>query len=143
VGRPKLSYVLKRLALRCLRDPKAVPSSEAAHVGLPCAHVGWNAALGHPADGYQSLLDALTRSRPDVWSELRSSDPAVLIEQMRRAKLRQHRHDRRIVMVCRMRHDSVHVEWCEEADYPAAVTMLRAGFVAAAERNDRRRVPHA
>jgi len=124
-SRPKMSEALKRLAQMNLRNPNTVPSSEAAHAALLFAHVGWNAALGHDVDGYQKILRRFIDSRPQLWFELQSSDPQVLIDAARQAKLRLYPGDRRIVLVCGIPNDRVHVEWCEEQDYPEAVQALK------------------
>jgi hypothetical protein len=124
----RVSKALKRLALMSLRNPKAVPSAAAAHAALLFAHVGWNAALEHGVEGYERVLAQFTSTEPDLWAELRSADPAVLIEEARQAKLRLYPNDRRVILVCGIRDHQVHVEWCEGRDYPEAVRALRASL---------------
>lgn len=114
---PKMSAIMKELALMGFRDPQAIPSSEAAHAALLFAQVAWNRALGHDSQAYRELLKVFLRSNPDLWSELRSSDAESLIEIMRQAKEQRYSRDRRVVVICGMREENVHVEWCEEKDY--------------------------
>ena len=117
---PKMSEVMKELALTSFRDPQAVPSSGAAHAALLFAQVAWNRALGHDMQEYKELLNVFLGSDPNLWSELRSHDAETLIETMRQAKEQRYAADRRVVVVCGMREGNVHVEWCEEQDYPQA-----------------------
>jgi hypothetical protein len=118
--RPRMSEILKRLALMLLRAPEATPSAEAAHVALLLAHVGWNRALGHHGMGYEPVLRSIEGEHPNLWSELRSRDCEAMIELIREAKLRSYADDRRVVLVCGIPDDRVHVEWCEEKDFPQA-----------------------
>ncbi len=120
-----MSEILKGLAQMTLGNPEAPSSSEAAHVALLFAHVGWNRALGHETDGYDKVLQNLVASRPALWSELRSSEPEALIESVRQTKMRLYPNDRRVVLVCGIPNERIHVEWCDERDYPEAVRALR------------------
>jgi len=117
---PKMSEIMKELALLGFRNPQAVPSSEAAHAALLFAQLAWNRALGHTVAAYKDLLAVFLRSNPDLWSELRARNPEALIEIMRLAKEQRYSADRRVVVVCGMRGENVHVEWCDEKDYPRA-----------------------
>jgi hypothetical protein len=120
-----MSEIMKELALLGFRDPQAVPSSEAAHAALLFAHVAWNRALGHDVAPYEKPLAVFLRSNPNLWSELRSRDAEGLIETMQRAKEQRYSADRRVVVVCGMRDGNVHVEWCEEKDYPRASELAK------------------
>ena len=115
---PKLSAILLELAKSAFIDPKAVPSSEAAHAALLFAEVAWNRTLGHDGAGYQNMLKVFVRSNPKLWTELRSLDPEVLIEPMRQAKELRYPSDVRVIVVSGIRDGNVHVEWCEEKDFP-------------------------
>jgi hypothetical protein len=115
-----MSEIMKELALMGFRDPQAVPSSEAAHAALLFAQVAWTRALGHDMQAYRELLKVFLRSNPNLWSELRSRDAESLIKIMRQAKEQRYLSDRRVIVVCGMREENVHVEWCEEKDYPQA-----------------------
>jgi len=122
---PKMSDIMKELALVSFRDPQTVPSSEAAHVALLLAHVAWNRALGNDIRDYRKLLKVFLRSNPNLWSELCSCDTETLIETMRKAKEKSYPVDRRVVVVCGMREGNVRVEWCEEKDYPEASKLAK------------------
>jgi hypothetical protein len=122
---PKMSEIMKELALLSFRHPENVPSSEAAHAALLFAQVAWNRTVGHDIASYEALLTVFLRSNPNLWSELRSRDPEQLIETMGRAKEQRYSADRRVVVVCGMRDGNVHVEWCEEKDYPRASELAK------------------
>jgi hypothetical protein len=111
----KLSEIIKEMACAVLKEPAAVPSSEAAHAALLMAHVAWNRpnglAAGHTA--YADMLRQFERSKPSFWSELNSSETEALIAQLVAYKEHHHRHDRRQVVVCGMRGGNVHVEWVD------------------------------
>ena len=123
--RPKMSEIMKELAQIGLRDPLAIPSSEAAHAALLFAQVAWNRALGHDMNAYDEVLRVFLRSKPNLWSELRSRDAETLIETMRQAKELRYATDRRVVVVCGMREENVHIEWCQEKDYPQASELAK------------------
>ena len=54
----KLSGIVKELAESIMRDPRAVPSSETAHMALLLTHVAWNRVLGQPLPEAQYRTDA-------------------------------------------------------------------------------------
>jgi hypothetical protein len=122
---PKMSDIMKELALASFRDSQTVPSSEAAHAALLLAHVAWNRALGHDIQDYRKLFKVFLRSNPNLWSEFCSRDTETIIETMCKAKEKSYHTDRRVVVVCGMREGNVHVEWCEEKDYPEASTQAK------------------
>ncbi len=41
-----MSQILKEMAMTLLKDPRAIPSSEAGHAALLPAHVAWNRSIG-------------------------------------------------------------------------------------------------
>ena len=116
----KMSEIMKHLALTCFRNPKAMPSSEAVAASLLLANVAWNKALGRDVPDYEELLMAFTRSRPRLWSELRSGNTQTLIDTMVKTKQQLYPLDRRAVLLCGMREGNVRVEWCDEENYPDA-----------------------
>ena len=116
----KMSEIMKEIALISFKNPKVPPSSEAAHASLLFAQVAWNRTLCYDMQDYKALLKVFLRSNPNLWSELRSRDAEELIEIMREAKEHRYSSDLRVVLVCGMREGNVHVEWCEEKDYPQA-----------------------
>ena len=124
----KMSEIMKELALMCLRDPEAVPSPEAAHAALLFAQVAWNRTLGKDMQSYREVLKVFLRSNPKLWSELRSSNSETLIELLRQAREHRFSADRRVVVVCGMRGENVHVEWCEERDYPRTSELAKTLF---------------
>ena len=114
----KLSEIIKEMACAVLKDPDAVPSSEVAHAGLLLAHVAWNRANGgnHPQPDYAQVLRAFTQSRPDLWDELTAREPDKLIEELVRYKNDRYPDDGRVVIVCGMREEKVHIEWVEPSE---------------------------
>lgn len=109
---------MKELALLSFKNPNVPPSSEAAHASLLFAQVAWNRTLGHDIKDYKDLLKVFLRSNSNLWSEFKSRDSECLIEIMREAKESRYPADSRVVLVCGMRDGNVHVQWCEEKDYP-------------------------
>jgi len=64
---PKLSEVIKSIAVHMLAKPSRIPSTEAAHAALLFAHAGWNRALGHPLEGYErGTGDLRDRATPSL-----------------------------------------------------------------------------
>ncbi len=116
---PKLSEIMLELAQTSFCPSQKAPSLDAAHAALALANAAWNRALGHDSQGYEVLLEALARANPTFWTELRSRDAEELIETMRQVKDRLYPTDRRVILICGMKGANVHVEWCEEYDYPA------------------------
>jgi hypothetical protein len=117
---PKLSEVIKSIAVHMLAKPSRIPSTEAAHAALLFAHAGWNRALGHPLEGYERALATFETERPHLWRELKSRSAEHLIDFAAREKRRLWSDDRRVILVCGMRDGKVHVEWCYERDYEPA-----------------------
>jgi len=119
--RPKMSDIMKDLAQMAFSDIRAIPSSEAMHAALLFAHVAWNRSLGKDQPKYKDVLSIFLQSNPDMWSELRSRNPEALIKIMAKEKEKRYATDRQLVVVCGMRANNVHVEWCEEKDYDQAL----------------------
>jgi len=118
----KLSAIVKELAETMMRDPRAVPSSEATHMALLLTHVAWNRALGQslPDTAYQPILEELEQSNPELWNELADQDVGRMIERLTVLKQARYPEDDRVIEVCGMRADCVHVEWYEGKDVRTA-----------------------
>lgn len=129
----KMSEIMKDLAMMCFCDTRTVPSSEAMHTSLLLANVAWNRSLGRSIPDFEDLLMVFTRSRPTLWSELRSGNTEALVESMRKAKEQLYPLDRRVVLICGMRESNVRVEWCDEKDYPDAAELANNRIAALAE----------
>jgi len=116
--RRKLSDIMKELAGAVLRDPRAVPSSEAAHAALLLAHVAWNRSLGHPIREaqYRPMLDEFEQVNPELWNELRGNDPEQMIRSLAELKRTRYPQDERVIQMCGMRGGNVHVEWYDGHD---------------------------
>ena len=131
--RPKLSAIVKKLAESVFRDPRAVPSSAAAHMALLLVHVAWNRALGQPLPEaqYQPMLEELEQTNPELWNELADGDVERLLDRLTALKEARFPQDDRVIQVCGMRDGNVHVEWYEgrnvrEADAIATQHLARA-----------------
>ena len=132
-SRPKLSGIMKELAESVFRDPRAVPSSEAAHVALLLVHVAWNRALGQPLPEaqYRPMLEEMEQANPELWNELAGSDVERMVERLMALKAGRYPRDDRVIHVCGMCDGNVHVEWYEgrdvrEADTTATQHLARA-----------------
>ena len=100
-----------------LRNPRAVPSSEAAHVALCFAHVAWNESVGldHTREGYRNVWETIEAENPALWGELNSSDTDALIDELVRYKQAHYPDDRRRVLTCGIPEGKVRVEWLAPA----------------------------
>lgn len=129
----KMSAIMMNLAMMCFRDTRSVPSSEAVHTALLLANVAWNRAVGREVPDCEELLMVFTRSKPELWSELRSGNTEELIDSMKKAKEKLYPDDRRVILICGMREGNVRVEWCDEQDCPAAADLAKIRMAALAE----------
>jgi hypothetical protein len=111
----KLSAVVKDMAMTLLKSPDSVPSGEAAHAALLFVHVAWNKSLGNDDAyrNYQIILDRLEGSNPALWNEFITSDHEAILADLARYKEEHYPDDRRVIVVCGMREDNVHVEWTD------------------------------
>ena len=121
---PKMSEIMKQLAWLPLKNPDAAPSTGVAHAALLLAHVAWNRTVGHANPGYMMILQAIEREEPELWLQLRSRDCESMIALICAEKLRLYPNDRRVVLVCGIPKERIHVEWCEEEDFTAASRAL-------------------
>ena len=114
----KLSAIIKELAESIMRNPRAGPSSEAAHMGLLLAHVAWNRALGQPLPEtqYRPILEEFEQSNPELWNELVDNDVERMIDRLMALKEARYPKDDRVIKVCGMRAGNVHVEWVDGRD---------------------------
>jgi hypothetical protein len=131
--RRKLSAIVKELAESVFRDPRAVPSSAAAHMALLLVHVAWNRALGQPLPEaqYRPMLEELEHTNPELWNELAENDVERTVDRLMALKQARYPQDDRLIQVCGMRGGNVHVEWYEgedvrEADAIATQHLARA-----------------
>lgn len=106
-----LSAIIKEMAFTILRRPEAPPSSEAAHAALLLAHIAWNRRSDSQTLDYRPMLREFEASNPNLWDGLKSTDPDELIAELAAYRARHHRDDRRYLVVCGMRGESVHAEW--------------------------------
>jgi hypothetical protein len=74
-----LSAIIKEMVLTILRRPGAPPSAEAAHAALLLAHIAWNRRTDSEAPDYRLMLGEFEASNPNLWDELKSTDPASFI----------------------------------------------------------------
>jgi hypothetical protein len=112
-----LSAIIKDMAFSLLREPEAVPSSEAAHAALLLAHIAWNRRVdvATPEPAYGPMLREFEASNPDLWNELKSTNPEELIGELVAHREAHYRDDRRFLVVCGMRDDKVHAEWIDRS----------------------------
>ena len=110
----KMSEIFKEMAMIILKDPKAIPSSEAAHACLLFSHVAWNRAVGEEFSDSEcrAVLKKFEKSRPTLWEELRTRDWKLMVDQLVAYKKEHYPEDNRIVAICGMRGPGIiHVEW--------------------------------
>jgi hypothetical protein len=110
----KMSDIFKEMAFTVLKDPQAIPSSEAAHTALLLSHVAWNRAIGVGfADAaFKGILKTFEKARPSLWEEFPTKDWKNMIEQLIEYKKMHYPDDNRVVVVCGIKDPGViHVEW--------------------------------
>jgi len=109
----KMSAIMKELSERLLRHPDAAHSSEAAHVALMFANIGWNetVGLGHARKGYRSAWEVFEAENPEMWSEFKSNDIDGMIDELIEYKQQHFPDDRRRILTCGIPNGSIRVEW--------------------------------
>lgn len=140
----KMSDIMKEMMEQLLRDPKAVPSSEAAHVALFFANVAWNecVGLGAKREAYCNVWQAIEAEKPDLWDELKSRDIDAMIDELVEYKKTRYPDDRRRILACGgTPQGTIRVEWLPPAAPGVDVQwetrlygMVRGGFEAEAIR---------
>ena len=100
-----------------LRNPGAVPSSEAAHVALFFANVAWNESvgLGDSREGYRHVWETIEAENPELWNEFKSNDIDAMIDELVRYKKDHYPDDRRRILTCGIPDGKVRVEWLAPA----------------------------
>ncbi len=113
----KMCEILKEMAQILLRDPRKVPSSEAAHVALFFANLAWNETVGldHPREGYRSAWEIIEAENPELWNELKSNDIDAMIDELVQYKKAHYPDDRRRILTCGIPGGKVRVEWLPAA----------------------------
>lgn len=114
----KMSDMLKEMAERLLRDPEAVPSSEAFNVALMFANIAWNetVGLGGARQGYRPLWEAIEAENPELWNELKSNDVHAMIDELVQFKEAHYPDDHRRILACGTTpQGTARVEWMEPA----------------------------
>jgi len=109
----KMSDIMKEMAQKLLKRPRAEPSAEAAHAALLLANVAWDRATGIESHDYLSVLKVFEDSLPTLWKEFKSRDCEKMIEKLIRFKKKKYPNDFRRITVCGMREGNVRVEWTE------------------------------
>jgi hypothetical protein len=114
----KMSDIMKEMMERLLRDPTAVPSSEASHVALFFANLAWNecVGLGAEREACRNVWQAIEAEKPDLWNELKSSDIDAMIDELVEYKRARFPDDRRRILTCGgTPHGTIRVEWLPPA----------------------------
>ncbi len=113
----KMSEILKEMSERLLRNPEAIPSSEAAHVALMFANFAWNEAVGlsHSRKNYRPAWEVIEAANPEMWSEFKSNDVDAMIDELVQFKQQHYPDDQRRILACGMPDGRVRVEWLAPA----------------------------
>jgi hypothetical protein len=108
-----MSDIMKEMAESVLRNPRAVPSSEAMHAALLLANVAWNKSLGIPSsrEGYQPILRGIESQNPRFWDELKSRSAEAMVDDLVRYKKTHHPDDGRRILGCTTPEGKVRVQW--------------------------------
>lgn len=113
----KMSEIMKEMSEMLLRNPSAVPSSEAAHVALFFANVAWNESVGldHAREGYRKVWETIEADNPALWDEFKSKDVNAMIDELIQYKKAHYPDDRRRILTCGIPEGKVRVEWLNPA----------------------------
>jgi len=114
----KMSDIMKEMMEQLLRDPQAVPSSEASHVALFFANVAWNECLGlgGEREGNRNVWQTIEAEKPDLWDELKTRDIEAMIDELVEYKKAHFPDDRRRILTCGgTPHGTIRVEWLPPA----------------------------
>src|SRR6202162_2221851 len=98
----KLSEIMMEMSQTLFRNPRRVPSSEAAHVALFFANVAWNESIGLDGarEGYRIVWETIEAENPALWNECKSSDINAMIDELIRYKQKHYLNDRRRILTC-------------------------------------------
>ena len=113
-----MSDIMKEMLEQLLRDPQAVPSSEASHVGLLFANVAWNecVGLGVEREYCHNIWQTIEVEKPDLWDELKSRDIDAMIDELVEYKKAHFPDDQRRILTCGgTPHGTIRVEWVQPA----------------------------
>jgi hypothetical protein len=113
----KMSEIMKEMSETILRNPKGVPSSEAAHVALFFANVAWNESVGmdQPREGYRNVWEKFEAENPALWNEFTSNDINAMIDELIRYKIAHYPNDWRRILTCGIPDGKIRVEWLNPA----------------------------
>src|SRR4051794_8460835 len=126
----KLSEIMKEMSETLLRDPGAVPSSEAAHVALFFANVAWNESVGldNARTGWTHVWETIEADNPALWGELKSNDINAMIDELIQYKKTHYPDDRRRILTCGgIPGGKIRVEWLPPAAPGVDSERLRMG----------------
>jgi hypothetical protein len=137
----QMSEMLKEMAERLLREPDAVPSSEAFNVALMFSNIAWNETVGldEARQGYRSLWEQIEAENPALWNELKSNDVDAMIDALVQFKREHYPDDQRRILTCGTTTQStLRVEWLPAAapDVDSQQEMQLFGLVRAGERKE-------
>jgi hypothetical protein len=112
-----MSQIMKEMSETLLRDPRKVPSAEAAEVTLMFANIAWNECVGMdgPRDGYRNVWETIEAENPELWNELKSNDINGMIDELVHFKKVNYPDDRRRILTCGRLGDKAHIEWLDAA----------------------------
>lgn len=113
----KMSEVMKEMSEQLLKNPGAVPSSEAAHAALMFVNIAWNetVGLGHARNRYRSAWEMIEAENPEMWSEFKSNDVDAMIDELVQYKRKHYPNDQRRILTCGIPDGKVRVEWLNPA----------------------------
>jgi hypothetical protein len=113
----KLSEIMKEMSEILLRNPRRVPSSEAAHVALFYANVAWNESVGIDGarESYRNVWETIEAENPALWNEFKSNDINAMIDELVLYKKTNFPDDRRRILTCGIPDGKVRVEWLNAA----------------------------
>jgi hypothetical protein len=113
----KMSEIMKEMSEFIFRDPRKIPSSEAAHVALFFANAAWNESVGlrDSREGYRKVWESIEAENPELWNEFKSNDINALIDELVQYKKMHYPDDGRRILTCGIPNGNIRVEWLSAA----------------------------
>jgi hypothetical protein len=113
----KMSEIMKQMSELLFRNPRKIPTAEAAHVALFFANVAWNESVGlvHTREGYRNVCETIEAENPALWNEFKSNNVDAMINELAEYKQQHFPDDRRRILTCGIPDGKIHVEWLPAA----------------------------
>ena len=113
----KMSEIMKEMSEICFRNPRQIPSSEAAHV-LCSSPTSLGTRVSDSVMPGKATATSGKRSKPripELWNEFKSNDIDAMIDELAEYKKQHYPDDRRRILTCGIPDGKIRVEWLPAA----------------------------